>query len=209
MKGELVMIGAGGHCLACIDVAEQAGMSIAGVLEPMPLAERVLGKYDCLGDDRQIPELAKKGARFLVSLGQIKSSQARQRIFRQVCLSKGDLPVVVSPHAHVSPWAKIGKGTIVMHGAIINAGSVIGDNCIINTRAVVEHGVRVGSHCHISTGAVVNGDVHVGKGSFVGSCAMVSNGVSIGTNCIVGAGVNLFSDLDPDTKVRGIGHGPY
>ena len=32
------------------------------------------------------------------------------------------MPSIISPLAYVSPKAKIGEGTIVMHGAIINKG---------------------------------------------------------------------------------------
>ena len=34
-----------------------------------------------------------------------------------------NLPTIISPLAHVSKYAKIGQGNIIMHGSIINAGS--------------------------------------------------------------------------------------
>ena len=34
--------------------------------------------------------------------------------------------------------AKIGHGTVIMHGAIVNSGSVIGEN-VLNSKALIEH----------------------------------------------------------------------
>ena len=38
------------------------------------------------------------------------------------------------------PKSEIGIGTVIMHGAIINAEVKISDNCIINTATVIDHG---------------------------------------------------------------------
>ena len=37
-----------------------------------------------------------------------------------------NFPVIISPKAYVSKEAKIGEGTIIMHGAIVNKNSKIG-----------------------------------------------------------------------------------
>ena len=77
-------------------------------------------------------------------------------------------PSIVSPLAYVSPQAKIGEGTIVMHGAIVNRGAIVGNNTIINTKALVEHDAIVGNNCHIATGSTLNGGALIGNNSFIG-----------------------------------------
>ncbi len=204
MKSKLVMIGGGGHCLACADIVElEARFEIVGIVDRTDTENKIGDKYPFLGMDERIPEFVKDGYKFLVTVGQIKSSRIRERLFQKVVSHGGHLPVVISPQAYVSPLAKIGQGSIVMHRAVVNAVCVIGENCIINTGVIVEHGVMIGSHCHISTGAILNGDVRVGDSTFVGSQAMVSQGVQIGGGSVIGAGINLFENTQAQTFLKG------
>lgn len=192
----ILLVGAGGHALSCIDVIEaEGGYRIEGLLGlPEEKGGERLG-YLVVGSDEDLPLLAWPGRNALVCVGQIKSPEGRIRIFARLLELGFCLPTIVSPTAWVSPHADLGAGSIVMHGAIVNAGAHVGDNCIINTRAVIEHGARIGDHCHISTGALVNGGVEVGEGSFVGSGSSLKEGVLLGQRCLVGMGVTVFSDL--------------
>lgn len=192
----ILLVGAGGHALACIDVIEAQGrFRIKGLLGlPEEKGGERLG-YPVVGSNEDLPSLYRPGSSALVSVGQIKSPDTRMRLFTRLREQGYDLPVIIAPTAWVSPHARIGAGSIVMHGAIVNVGAEVGENCIINTRALVEHGVRVGDHCHISTGALLNGDVSVGAGSFIGSGSHVKEGVSVGDRCIVGQGASVFRSL--------------
>jgi len=199
----ILLIGAGGHALSCIDVIE-AGRRyrIEGLLGlPEEKGGERLG-YPVVGSDEDLHVLARPGRNALVCIGQIKSPEGRMRLFARLLELGFCLPAIVSPKAWVSPHADLGAGSIVMHGAIVNAGAKVGNNCIINTRAVIEHGARIGDHCHISTGALVNGDVAVGEGSFVGSCSSLKEGVLLGRRCLVGMGVTVFSDLADGTLLK-------
>ncbi len=199
----IVLLGAGGHALACIDVIEASGRyRIEGLLGAAgEKGEQHLG-YPVLGSDDELARLAKPTTNALVCVGQIKSPDLRMRLFARLRELSFGLPTIIAPTAWVSPHARIGAGSIVMHGAIVNAGADVGENCIVNTRALVEHGARVGDHCHIATGALLNGDVEVGEGSFIGSGSLVKEGVRIGRRCIVGLGATVFSALPDDAVLR-------
>lgn len=203
-KPSLILIGAGGHAHACIDVIEQHGQyriaGLVGMPEEMNTAH--LG-YSVIGTDSDLPELAKSHSYAFITVGQIRSPDARMRLYQQVTKIGCQLPVIVAPTAHVSPHATIGAGTIVMHGAIVNAGARVGDNCIINTRALIEHDARVEDHCHISTGAILNGGVNIGAGSFVGSGSVVKEDVSIGKGCVVGMGLRVRHNQADRTRFVG------
>jgi len=188
-------VGAGGHARSCIDVIEHDGrFSIVGLLGlPHEVGTQVLG-YPVLGTDDDLPGIVKKVGNALVTLGQIKTAEPRIRLFRQLEAVGCDLPVIISPRAHVSRHARLGAGTIVMHGALVNAGAEVGRNCIINSQALIEHDACIGDHCHISTAATVNGGVWVGEGSFVGSNTVVRQGVRIGANCLIGIGQCVLID---------------
>lgn len=189
-KPSLILIGAGGHAHACIDVIERHGQfQIAGLVGmPEEMHVQHLG-YTVIATDKDLPELAKAYQYAFITVGQIQTPDLRIRLYQQATELGFQLPVITAPSAHVSRHATIGAGTIVMHGAIVNAGAKVGSNCIINTRALIEHDATVEDHCHISTGAIVNGNVHVNAGSFIGSGCIVKEGVAIGKRCIVGMGL--------------------
>jgi len=191
-KPKIILIGAGGHAHACIDVIEQdGGYQIAGLIGvPEEMNTQHLG-YPVIATDGDLPQLTKDYQYAFITVGQIQTPDHRIRLFQQVIELGFQLPAIIAPSAHVSCHATIGAGAIVMHGAIVNAGARVGNNCIINTRALLEHGATVEDHCHISTGAILNGDVHIGAGSFVGSGSVIKEGITLGERCIVGMGLSV------------------
>jgi len=188
MKENIILIGGGGHCRACIDVIEKEGhFIIAGIVDmPEKKHQNVLG-YPVIGSDADLAKLIKSFPNVLITLGQMKSPTRRKELFNDLRQMGACFPVIQSPLAYVSPHAQVAEGTIVMHHALINAGARIGINCIINTKALVEHDAVIEDHCHISTGAVVNGGVKIGSGSFFGSGAVSKEYTSIPPNSFVNA----------------------
>lgn len=197
----LLLVGAGGHASACIEVIEShGGYRIVGLVSAAAeLNKRVLG-YAVVGTDDDLPQLLASCAYALVTVGQIKTADPRIRLFMRLRTLGFTLPTLVSPLARVSPHATIGEGTIVMHGAIVNAGATVGCNCIVNSQALVEHGAAIGDHCHIATAAVINGDVRIGMGTFIGSNATLRHGISVGERCTIGMGERLIEDLTSGTS---------
>lgn len=183
----LIMIGGGGHCKSVIDVAESAGYKILGILDmPEEVGKSVLD-YTVIGTDDDILQYADK-AEFIITVGFIKNPSIRVRIFEKVKQAGGKLATIVASTAHVSRYATLGEGTVVMHQAVVNAGAKIGENCIINTFCNIEHDAVIGAQCHISTGTMVNGDCKVGERIFIGSQSVLANGITVGEDIIVGAG---------------------
>jgi sugar O-acyltransferase (sialic acid O-acetyltransferase NeuD family) len=189
-KPKIILLGAGGHCRSCIDVVESEGcFTVAGIVDRIDGGDSssVLG-YPILGTDADLPELCKQYAFALVTVGQIRTSAVRRRLFDQLKELGYELPTIISPHAYVSAHAQVGAGSIIMHHALVNAGASVGENCIINSKALIEHDVRVGADCHISTGAIINGGVNVGAGTFFGSTAVSVQEISIPAGSFVRAG---------------------
>jgi sugar O-acyltransferase (sialic acid O-acetyltransferase NeuD family) len=203
-KPTLILIGAGGHARSCIDVIEQQSyFRIAGLVGlPEQQHSHHLG-YAVIGADSDLLELAKSYQYALITIGQIQTAEHRLRLYQQATKLGFELPVITAPTAHVSRHASVGAGTIVMHGAIINAGANVGNNCIINNRALLEHDVSVEDHCHISTGTILNGNVTIGSGSFIGSGCVIKEGVTIGKNTVVGMGLTLRHNLDNNSHFTG------
>jgi sugar O-acyltransferase (sialic acid O-acetyltransferase NeuD family) len=200
-KKEIVLIGAGGHARACIDVIEQDGeFQIVGLVgKNEEIGSQVYG-YEVMSDDSMLLELAKRIPFALITVGQIHESKNRINLFQRATSAGFTLASIRSPRAYVSPKATIGVGTIIMHDAMVNAGAKIGNNCIINSKALIEHDSVISDNCHISTGALINGYVTVLSGSFVGSGSVIKNGISVGENSVVGMGSVIRQDLKAKSR---------
>jgi sugar O-acyltransferase (sialic acid O-acetyltransferase NeuD family) len=186
--------------MACIDVIEQENrFTIVGLVgQRHEVGTSVLG-YSVLGDDKDLPRLIEDVTNALIAVGQIKSAEIRIRLFNQVRENGGRLPVVTSPRAYVSHHAVIGEGSIVMHGAVVNAGARVGRNCILNSMSLVEHGSEIGDHCHIATAAAVNSGVTVGYGTFIGSSSSIRQCTKVGAHSVIGMGQRVLADCPDGT----------
>ncbi|MDB6059941.1 MAG: transferase hexapeptide repeat containing protein [Verrucomicrobiaceae bacterium] len=203
-KPSLILIGAGGHAHACIDVIEQQDQfEIAGLVGTSEELDARHFSYSVIATDSDLHALSKTYRYAFISVGQIQSPDLRTRLYQGAVNAGFQLPIILAPTAYVSRHASIGAGSIVMHGAVVNAGAAIGVNCIVNTRAIIEHDTTVGDHCHISTGAILNGNVTVGAGSFIGSGSIVKEGVSIGAGCMVGMGLSVRHNQNDHTRFVG------
>ena len=186
---KIVLIGGGGHCKSVIDVIEQEGLfEIAGIVDKSELLGSAFLGYPIIGNDDDLATLAKRYKYALITVGQIKSSLLRVRLFNLATKAGFTLASIVSPNAYVSKYASIGNGVVIMHHAIVNAKASVGNNCIINSKALIEHDCQIFEHCHISTNATINGGVTVESGSFVGSGVITKELITIGKNNFIKAG---------------------
>jgi sugar O-acyltransferase (sialic acid O-acetyltransferase NeuD family) len=204
-KPNIILIGGGGHCKSCIDVIEQENkFTIAGIIDiKEKIGESILG-YTIIGSDDDLPEIAKKYDYFLITLGQIKSSTLRTKLYHQVKSLNKKLPTIISPNAYVSKHSIIGKGTIIMHHALVNSNSSIGENCIINTKALIEHDVSIGNHNHISTATAINGDVKIGNSNTIGSHTTIIQNTTLSNNILIGAGSLVLKNITTKGTYAGI-----
>jgi sugar O-acyltransferase (sialic acid O-acetyltransferase NeuD family) len=203
-KPKIILIGAGAHAKACIDVIEQQDIfQIAGLVGlPSELHLRHLG-YGVIGNDTDLSRLVKENPFAIVATGQLQTPDLRMHLWALAVKYEFQLPGIIAPTAYVSRHSIIGSGTVVMHGAIVNSGAKVCQNCIINSQSLIEHDVLVEDHCHVSTGAILNGNVRVGAGSFIGSGTVIKEGVTIGKNCVLGMGLSVRHDLADHSRFVG------
>lgn len=193
----IILIGGGGHCISCIDVIEATGIyEILGILDlPEKLGQKVLN-YSIIGTDNEIQRFLPDCNEYLITVGQIGSYLLREKIYNKVLQAGGRLPVIISSLAHVSTYANIGEGSIIMHQAIVNAGALVGNGCIINTKALVEHEAKIGNFCHISTASVINGQANIGDFCFIGSNTVIANNTNVIANTVIAAGSQVLKNIE-------------
>ncbi len=185
----IILIGGGGHCKSVIDVIEQEGtFKITGIIDKSKfLGTKILG-YPVIGNDGDLEKLVKENQNAMITVGQLKSSSLRVKLYKLAIKAGYIFPYIISPRAYVSKYSKIGNGSVIMHNAIINPNTTVGENCIINTKALIEHDCSISNHCHISTNAIINGGVKIGQNSFIGSNVVTKNNITIDKNSFIKAG---------------------
>ena len=197
-KSHIWLYGAGGHALVVADVLGAMGQTVRGIFDDDPAATGTR-EYPVM------PGLKIGGREQFASLdGLLLISVGNNRIRQQLAL---DLPVefagAMHPSAQISQSAAIGIGSVVFHGAIVQANSQIGRHVIINTAASVDHDCQIGDFAHVAPNVTLCGDVTIVQGTLIGAGAVVIPGVRVGAWSTVGAGSVVVRDVPDHATVVG------
>ena len=203
----LYIYGASGHAKVVIDIAEKCGCwEIRGIFDDNPkLIGTELFGYPILGGLSAIERLDPSQDRLFVAIG---SNAARRRIGRALMERGFELPSLVHPTAVIGRNVRIGRGTAVMAGVVVNPATDVGDLCILNTGCTVDHDNTLCEAVHVSPGAHLAGNVRVGDESWVGIGSSVIEGRTIGDRCMIGGGAVVIANVRDDTTVAGVPAAP-
>ena len=189
MSKDVIIIGAGGHAKVIADIIYKSGDNLIGFLDDN-LANKgkeiYLGKK-VLGTTKDI-EIYNKNY-FIIGIG---NNSIRKKINNENNLK---LYTAIHPSAIIAEDVKIGTGSVIMAGVVINPGTVIGKNCIINTCSSLDHDNLLEDYVHISPGAHLAGTVTIKEGTWICTGAIVKNNITIGKNNIIGAGGVVIKDI--------------
>lgn len=196
----LVVFGAGGHAKVVIDAAEKQGGRQIMVVDD---AEAYWGAQLMGYSIHRGREALLKSDRRAFAIPAIGNNKARAQVAAWLEANGFVLTIVTHPSAQVGRGVHIGRGSILVGGAVINSDTLIGNNVIINTGATVDHDCSIGDNVHIAPGVNVCGEVEIGAGSFLGVGAVVVPRVRIGNNCMIGAGATVLNDVPDGVLVVG------
>ena len=201
---KVLLFGAGGHAQVVADVLraqQHAGEQIcfAGYVDDRADELRATLGEDVQGTIAEWPSAEHDAV--IVAIG---DNSTRRTLFGRAKKRNACLAIARHPASTIAPDVRVGLGSMVCGGVVINTRTVIGANTIINTAASVDHHCVIGDHVHIAPGVRLGGDVTVGEGALVGIGAVVLPGKTIGAWAIVGAGAVVIDDVPPATTVVGV-----
>ncbi|MPR11570.1 NeuD/PglB/VioB family sugar acetyltransferase [Microvirga tunisiensis] len=201
MKDEVVVIGAGGHAKVCVELLQAMGHRIAYCVGSADSSDHCVG-VPVLKGDENLKKLRQAGyQRLFVAIG---SNAIRVRL-ASLALEQGyQLVNAISPHASISPTARLGVGIAIMAGAVINAETRIADLAIINTGATIDHDCEIRTGVHIAPQCCLAGNVVVGRMSLLGIGCKVIPEIKIGDEVTVGAGGVVVASLPNRTTAVGV-----
>ena len=191
----ITIIGASGHGKVVADIAKLNGYEEIVFLDDNEQV-KVCGKYPVVGDSKNAANVDND---IFVAIG---NADIRKRIMEK--FPNKSFPVLIHPNAVIADDVKMGKGTVIMAGAVVNSGSEIGEGCILNTSSSVDHDCLVGDYVHVAVGAHLCGTVSVGSETWIGAGAIVNNNISICAGCMVGAGCVVVKDVTKRGTYMGV-----
>ena len=197
---KLAIIGAGGHGKVVADLASLLGWESI-VFFDVAWKDKVSdSRWPLLGDTSTFIEKSSEFESVLVAIG---NCEIRWKEFIKINNSVKDLISLKHPNSTVSQYSKVGDGTVILAGSVVNTDAVIGKACIINVGATVDHDCILGNSVHVAPGAHISGGVTIGDASWIGVGSAIKQGVRIGKNVMVGAGAVVLSDIPDNATVVG------
>ncbi len=192
----LVIIGAGGHGKVIADIAMKNGYTDISFVDDNANGD-CMG-FPIIGSSSAIHSLNDGKTDFVIGIG---SNAVRKKIAESYDVNWVTL---IHPSAQIAIGVSIGRGTVIMAGAVVNVCASVGIHCIINTCAVVEHDNSIEDFVHISPGVRLAGAVSVGELTWIGIGASVINNVAICSNCIIGAGAVVVKEMNASGTYVGV-----
>ncbi|GAA0787483.1 acetyltransferase [Roseibium denhamense] len=194
----LILLGAGGHAKVIADLASAQDRTVMGHVSPgVPIGSPV-GQSEIIGND--LDELSDQymDYEFFVAIG---DNRIRLRELFRLERAGVQITTLIHPRAYVSKDVQVGSGSVIMAGAVVQAGTRIGRACVINTGATVDHDCHVEDGAFIAPGATICGTVTIGQLSFVGAGANVAPNKTLGNNVFIGIGVSVIDNIPTNSRM--------
>jgi sugar O-acyltransferase (sialic acid O-acetyltransferase NeuD family) len=135
--------------------------------------------------------------------GSPTSYMIRKKIIDDLGIADERFATVIHPKASVSPFAKIGKNTLLMAGVVLTSNCIIGNHVCILPNSVVHHDSIVGDYTLIGSNVTIAGNTSIGNNCYVGSGTSIINGISVGENTLIGMGTNVIKSIAKHSKIVG------
>jgi sugar O-acyltransferase (sialic acid O-acetyltransferase NeuD family) len=196
----LAILGASGHGKVVADTALSLGYGEIVFFDDAWPDKRSIGTWNVEGSTKELLQSLSDFDSVMVGIG-----ENRVRLEKQAVLLSAGAPMInfIHPAATVSSLSRVGLGTALFAGVVVNIDAALGAAVIVNTGATIDHDCVLHDGVHIAPGAHLSGNVHVGQCSWIGVGACVKQGVRIGADVMVGAGAVVVSDIPDAVTVVG------
>lgn len=164
------------------DLAQTCGHHFVGFVDDLYEGAHVLGNY---GAVKSLYPPGSAGMVIAIGYGHL---EARWKIFRKVVADGYEVPTLIHDRAYVRSPEGIGRGALIMAGAIVDVSVKLGELTVLWPGAVVNHDSVIGANTFISPNATVCGFVEVGESCFVGAGAVIVDHRSVPDHAFVKAG---------------------
>lgn len=205
-KHKLIIVGSSGHAKVVIDIVEKEDQyEIIGLIDDnRKIGESTLG-YPIIGDTLSLQNIIKLNPEYKLFIA-IGDNWNRSKILEYITrlVPHAEFISTIHPSAQIGKDVTIGKGTVIMAGAVINSCTTIGDFSIVYTNSSMDHDNLLGDFASLAPNSATGGNVSIGKFSAIGIGASIKHGVKMGTHCVLGGGSVLLKHCGDNELLYGV-----
>ncbi|MGG7619576.1 PglD-related sugar-binding protein [Bacillus coreaensis] len=153
MIGNLLIVGAGGH---------------GRVVNETAIAMNSFGKIDFLDDNSDIAigkcnEYGKFVNNYNYAVIALGKNKIRMKWTEELIKVGFQIPILIEPTSYVSQSASIAAGSIICAKAVVNTNVKIGMGSIISVGALIDNDSYDGEYCHINASAIVKANSKIDR----------------------------------------------
>jgi sugar O-acyltransferase (sialic acid O-acetyltransferase NeuD family) len=154
----------------------------------------VLGRFEqwceCPGDTQ-----------FISAIPSVREAWHRYRRILSLGIPQERWSTIVHPAAQVSSGARIGVGSYIGPGAMVQCGVVAGNH--LGLRGYVSHDAQLGDYVQVGPNATVLGYSRLGEGVYFSANAVCRDRITIGRYAVIGIGSTVVGDVADCEVVAG------
>jgi len=208
MKKKIIIIGSGSQAkLLCEGILEN-NFEVSAFFDNNKKTKNnylILNKkkYLLLKRINQLSEYIKKKFFFICAVG---SNYKREKIVLnfEKLYPKIKWYSYCAKNTIIPKSVKIGEGSVLMRGVVINSFSNIGKHCLLNTASLIEHDNIFKDYSSIGPGVKTSGNVSIGLRSHIGTGSVIKNNIEIEDNVVVGIGSVVVKNCKKNSVYFGI-----
>ncbi len=193
----IIIIGASGHGNVVLDCIEKEGKyRVIGFVDSVKKKGLSHNGYPVLGNEYDLPYIvsAYNISGGIIAIGDNWSRKLVEDRIRAI-MPDFNYITTVHPTAVVGKRCKIGAGSALLAGSIVNAGSIIGKFCFLNTNSSLGHDGIIGDYSSLAPRVATGGNLILGCFSAICLGANIIENVEIGNHSVVGAGALVLSHI--------------
>ncbi len=195
---EVILCGSGLHSRAVLSLLQLLGFAVPYILVANPDSHyNSPSGIPIRGPLSLLPDRSDTFA-FLAIEGNQQREDAAKR-FKNV-----NWVTLIHPNAWVDPSARLGLGSYVAAGVVINAKAVAGDHVLVGTGASVGHDCIVEDFVQLESGVRLGGGARLGRGCLCGIGSSVVPNITVGNWTTLGPRAVVVKSVPPRSDFGGV-----
>ena len=181
----LLIVGAGGHGRCCLDIAREHNT----YHEISFLDDNAAGK--CINDALvigRIESLSEYTAEYQDVFVAIGNNALRKALIAEAEALGYNMVSLISLQAVVSDFARIGKGSVIFPGTVVEANANLGEGCIVAANATINHDAIIHEYSLVNSNTVIRPNTDIGELSSIGSRCVITFGKTVEAGSVVSDG---------------------
>ena len=178
------------------NLVKVCGHDFEGFIDDYKEGDLVIGTYEYIKTQSQY-----KWHGIAIAIG-YKDLAKRWDIYQKLNIDGYKIISLIHPQALISPTSNIGRGSIIMMGAIVDCFTEIKELSVLWNGSVVSHNSIIGENSFISPNATICGCTEIGRNTFIGAGSIITDHKKVPERSFIKAGsvINIQQNAIIDIK---------